>query len=72
MQSEAKKRSEKMQGYGRKNSGVDFLRGGSFVYCDLVRFHVYLRREEIGEKEELFQIRYQDGDIILDGINGKR
>ena len=39
---------------------------------DLVRFHVYLRREEIGEKEELFQIRYQDGDIILDGINGKR
>ena len=38
---------------------------------DLVRFHVYLRREEIGEKEELFQIRYQDGDIILDGINGK-
>ena len=78
MQSEAKKRSEKMQGCGRKNSGVDFLRGGSFVYCDigedidLVRFHVYLRREEIGEKEELFQIRYQDGDIILDGINGKR
>ena len=39
---------------------------------DLVRFHVYLRREEIGEKEELFQIRYQDGYIILDGINGKR
>ena len=35
MQSEAKKRSEKMQGYGRKNSGVDFLRGGSFVYCDM-------------------------------------
>mgnify|MGYP000401169680 FL=1 len=35
MQSEAKKRSEKMQGCGRKNSGVDFLRGGSFVYCDM-------------------------------------
>lgn len=142
MQSEAKKRSEKMQGCGRKNSGVDFC--AAAVLCiviwvmrhaqmqegnepdvvasrcennvydltvaancdeikdaeafaekvvqkyeensfrttkfsvdlgediDLVRFHVYLRREEIGEKEELFQIRYQDGDIILDGINGKR
>ena len=35
MQSEAKKRSEKMQGYGRKDSGVDFLRGGRLVYCDM-------------------------------------
>ena len=48
------------------------LRKKLFKDIDLVRFHVYLRREEIGEKEELFQIRYQDGDIILDGINGKR
>lgn len=37
-----------------------------------VCFHVYLKREEIGKKEELFQIRYRDGDIILDGIDGKR
>lgn len=39
---------------------------------DLVCFHVYLKREDIGKKEELFQIHYQDGDIILDGIAGKR
>ena len=39
---------------------------------DLVRFHVYLKKKDVGKKEELFQIHYQDGDIILDGIDGKR
>lgn len=39
---------------------------------DLVRFHVYLKKEDVGEGEELFQIHYQDGDITLDGIDGKR
>lgn len=35
MQSEAKKEIREDAGVRQENSGVDFLRGGSFVYCDM-------------------------------------
>lgn len=49
MQSEAKKRSEKMQGYGRKNSGVDFLRGG--VLCIVIWVMRHAQMQEGNEPD---------------------
>lgn len=49
MQSEAKKRSEKMQGYGRKNSGVDFC--AAAVLCIVIWVMRHAQMQEGNEPD---------------------